>query len=274
MDLKLKGRVALVTGGSRGLGKALALGFAAEGAHVAICARNRERLENASQEVIAAGAECLAIPADLTDPAVCADVVAQTKARFGRIDILINNASAGADGATDTIDPALDQEVMVRFVGKTLAGVRCSRAAVPHMQEAKWGRVIFIGGTAARSASKRSDTDLPMSAAPMGMGNAAIANFARNLAEDVAGSGITVNVVHPHVLKTERHLARLESLMRQKNLTEEQANAVFLSKMPSNRYIEPSDVTGLVLLLCSPLASAINAQAIAVDDGALMQVAY
>src|SRR5690349_12379945 len=86
MDLKIKGRVALVTGGSRGLGKALALGLAEEGAHVAICARNRERLENAAREVIATGAECLAIPADLADPAACADVVAQTMARFGRID--------------------------------------------------------------------------------------------------------------------------------------------------------------------------------------------
>lgn len=128
MDLKLRGLSVLVTGASRGLGRDLALAFAAEGARVGICGRDGARLEDTWREVQALGADCLAVVADLLQADACRRAVDETAAAFGRLDALVNNASPVVDRTPSSLEDATDAEVMARVMGKTLVAVRCSRA--------------------------------------------------------------------------------------------------------------------------------------------------
>jgi NAD(P)-dependent dehydrogenase (short-subunit alcohol dehydrogenase family) len=144
MDLKLRNAAVLITGASRGLGREFALAFADEGARVAICARDATKLEETAAAVRARGAECLALTADLTDGAACQRVVDETAARFGRLDVLVNNASASVDRTPRSIEAATDGEVMARLQGKTLVAIRCARAALPHMRKGGGGRIVNI----------------------------------------------------------------------------------------------------------------------------------
>src|SRR6266850_682547 len=131
----------------RGLGREFAVAFADEGARVAICARDPAKLEETAAAARARGVECLALQADLLDPAACQRVVDETAARFGRLDVLVNNASSSVDATPKSIDVATDGQIMARINGKTLVAIRCSRAALPHMRKGGGGRIVCIGGT-------------------------------------------------------------------------------------------------------------------------------
>jgi 3-oxoacyl-[acyl-carrier protein] reductase len=274
MDLKLRGAAVLVTGGSRGLGRDFALGFAEEGADVAICARDRTQLEATAADIRARGAKCVAISADLFDGADCQRVVDETTAAFGRLDVLVNNASTSVDKTPRSLEEATDNQLLERFLGKTMAAMRCARAAIPHMRRAGGGRIVNIGGTAARTVFRPGELLSNASGLPQGLGNSSIANFSKYLAEEVAPAGILVNLVHPHVTRTSRHASRLAQRAKDLGVSEAEAEAVFLKQIPLGRMIEPSDVTPLVLFLSSPLAGAITGQALAVDGGALRGVNY
>ncbi len=272
MDLGLKDAAVLVTGGSRGIGHAIAMGFAAEGAHVAICARDPARLEQAVAEIRATGAPCIGIRADLFHADDCRDAVEQTVAAFGRLDVLVNNASTNVDRTPASLEDATDAQVMERFMGKTMAAIRCSRAALAHLRAAGGGRIVCIGGTSARAVSRhRAGAG---SGLPQGIGNAALANFAKHLAEEVAHQGIVVNVVHPSLTRTDRHIDRMARRARDGGITIEQAEAEVAATVPIRRVVDPADIVPIVLLLSSPLASAITGQALAVDGGALLGVEY
>jgi 3-oxoacyl-[acyl-carrier protein] reductase len=272
MDLRLKGAAVLVTGGSRGIGLAIAMGFAAEGARVAICARDRSRLDQAVAEIAASGAECVGIQADLFQADDCRNAVDQTVAAFGRLDALINNASTNVDRTPASLEDATDAQVMERFMGKTMAAIRCSRAALPHLRAAGAGRIVCIGGTSARAVSRhRAGAG---SGLPQGLGNAALANFAKHLAEEVAHQGIVVNTIHPSMTRTDRHFDRMARRAKDGGITVEQAEAEVAATVPIRRGVDPSDIVPMVLLLASPLAGAITGQALAVDGGALLGVEY
>lgn len=276
MDLQLGGAVVLITGASRGLGSAMAIAFAGEGARVAICARDQSRLEATANEVRNLGAECLAIAADLTELADCDRFVNTAADTFGRVDVLINNVSMNADSSGRAFEHVTDAEVCARFHGKTMPAIRCSRAAVPHLRRAGGGRIVMIAGTSAQAVGRGDDLLVPNSASamPQGLGNAAIANFAKYLAEEVAPDQILVNVVHPFAFRTERHAGRRTLRARKLGVSEEEADASFARTMPIGRIIETADVVPLVLFLASPLVGAITGQAIAVDGGKLRQVKY
>ena len=274
MDLKLRGAAVLVTGGSQGIGLAIAEGFAAEGARVAICARDRARLDAAAAQLRAAGAECLAISADLLDPAACRRAVDETAAAFGRLDVLVNNASTSVDRTPRSLEDASDQQLLERFMGKTMAAIRCSRAALPHLRRAGGGRIVSIGGTAARSVFRAGELPSSGSGLPQGLGNAALANFSKHLAEEVAGENILVNIVHPHLTRTGRHPERVKRRAEALGVTPAEAEAAIAAQFPIGRIVEPADIVPLVLLLASPLAGAITGQSITVDGGALRGIAY
>ena len=272
MELKLRGAAVLVTGGSRGIGLALARGFAGEGARVAICSRDPGRLAESAAELRAAGAECLPLAADLFDPEACRRVVDDTAAAFGRLDVLVNNASTSVDRTPASLEEATDAQLTERFMGKTMAALRCSRAAIPHMRRGGGGRIVCIGGSSARSVFRGDELPGAGSGLPQGLGNAALANFAKHLSEEVAADGIRVNVVHPHVTRTERHAGRVARLARERGITEAAAEAVIAANFPIGRVVEPADITPMVLLLASPLSDAITGQSIAIDGGALRAI--
>lgn len=272
MDLHLNDASVLVTGGSRGIGFAIAMGLAAEGARVAICARDAARLEQAVSEICNTGATCIGIRADLFRAEDCRMVVEQTVASFGALNVLVNNASTNVDRTPASLEDATDEQVMERFMGKTMAAVRCSRAALAHLRAAGGGRIVCIGGASARAVSRhRAGAG---SGLPQGIGNAALANFAKHLAEEVAHQGIVVNLVHPSLTRTDRHIDRMARRARERGISVEQAEAEVAATVPIGRVVDPTDIAPIVLLLASPLASAITGQALAVDGGTLLNVEY
>ena len=274
MDLKLHDAAVLVTGASRGLGRELAVGFASEGARVAICGRDAARLEETRRMVRAAGAECVVIAGDLRETEACARVVDETAAAFGRLDALVNNASPVVDRTPASLEDASDAEVVARVMGKTMVAIRCSRAALPHMRRAGGGRILCIGGTSARSVFREGELPLTGSTLPQGLGNSSLANFAKHLAEEVSRDGIVVNVIHPHMMRTPRHPERVARMAAEWRISEAEAEARLIAQSPIGRLLEPADVVPIALLLSSPLCAGITGQALAVDGGALRVVEY
>ena len=159
-----------------------------------------------------------------------------------------------------------DEEVLERVMGKTLAAMRLSRAALPHMRKSGGGRIVCIGGTAARTPAKTS--------LPSGLGNSALANFAKHLSNDVGPENITVNVVHPSFTKTDRYPDRLKARAKEMGVSLEAAEASFAANFPIGRIVEPSDIAPMVLFLASPGAAAVTGQTIAVDGGSSQLVVY
>ena len=256
MNLDLKGRSVLVTGGNRGIGLAIALAFAEEGANVAVCGRDRAALAEAEAKIAAKGVKAKAVAVDLFTAAGCSGAVAAALDAFGSLDVLVNNASTLVSGNIETLD---DDGLMERLNGKTLAYMRCCRAALPHLRKSPCGRVICIGGTAARHAGA--------TALPSALGNAALIAFVTQFSGTVAAQGITANVVHPPFTKTDRYPARRAALAKQLGISETAAETKFTADFPIGRIVEPSDIAPMVLFLASPHASAITGQSIAIDGG-------
>lgn len=263
MDFELKDRAVLVTGGNRGIGLAIALAFAREGARVAICGRDRSALEKARSDIATHGGQVEAFMTDLFTAEGCIKVVTDAAAALGGLDILVSNASTNIGGKLETLN---DDTLMERVMGKTLATMRCARAALPHLRRSGRGRVICIGGTSARTPGVNS--------LPSGLGNSSLVNFAKHFSIDAAPDGITVNVVHPPFTKTDRYQERLKAKAVRLGSTEEEAEAAFVSEFPIGRLVEPSDIAPLVVFLASAQASAITGEAIAVDGGSVPAISY
>lgn len=256
MDFDLKGKSVLVTGGNRGIGLAIALAFAEEGANVAVCGRDEAALSTAEAKIAAKGVKAKAVAVDLFTAAGCVAAVAAPVDAFGGLDVLVNNASTAINGNIETLD---DDGLMERLNGKTLAYMRCCRAALPHLRKSRRGRIICIGGTAARHAGE--------TALPSALGNAALIAFVKQLSGTVAAQGITANIVHPPFTKTDRYPARRAARAKQLGVSEEEVEASFAAQFPIGRIVEPSDIAPMVTFLASPHASAITGQSIAIDGG-------
>lgn len=190
---RLAGKVALVTGANQGIGKGIAKAFAAEGAHVAICARNAEKLASTVAELTAASADVLATALDVTDEAAVKAWVEAAHARFGRVDILVNNAGAFDGGRLDTISLAAWNNV----IGACMTGTfLCSRAVFPLMKEQGGGRIINIGSI---SAQRPREGGVPYAAAKFG-----IWGMTQAIALDGRPFGISCSCLHPGNVQVER----------------------------------------------------------------------
>ena len=258
MELSLEGKIAIVTGGSKGIGRTTALALAQEGVDVAICARGMEDLEDAAAEIRAkTGRKALAVQADMGDPEDIKKFVSATVAELGGVDILINNA------VNSTAAPFMeltDEDWMNHINVEVMGYVRCSREVIPHMQQRGGGRIINIGGMAARSANTLTNSN--------GVTNSAVSNIAKNLSDQVAPDGILVNCIHPGTTRTPRQTMILERQARDANITLEEAERRAVSLIPIGRMVESRDIADLVLFLVSDRATAITGQTIAVEGGA------
>src|SRR5689334_17103960 len=194
MDLGLRGKVALVAAASRGLGRAIAFELANEGAHIVMCARGREALDEARDDIVAqTNADVHAVVADVTDPAQIARVAAESTKRFGRVDILVTNAGGPPAGPFESHT----WDVWEKAVNLTLrSAVELTRAVLPGMRERKWGRVLNV-----TSIAVKQPVDNLMLSNSL---RAAVTGFARTLANEVAPYGITVNNLLPGYTRTER----------------------------------------------------------------------
>ena len=265
MELGLIGKVAIVTGGSKGIGRATALALAQEGADVSICARGAEALEEAATEIRSrTGRRVIATTADMIVLEDIRNMVATTAAELGGVDILVNNAVNSV--AAPFME--LSDEAWLNHIGvKVMGYVRCAREVVPHMRARGGGRIINIGGMAARDVNNLLATN--------GVTNSAVSNFAKNLADQVAADGIRVNCIHPGDTRTPRRVALLERQARDAaDITVEEAEARLLGDMPIGRMVEPEDIANLVLFLVSDKADAITGQTVAVDGGSGRGVYY
>jgi NAD(P)-dependent dehydrogenase (short-subunit alcohol dehydrogenase family) len=197
MDLGLHGKCAIVTGGSRGIGKAIARELAREGVDIAIVARNREALEATAQELRAeTNRRILPVGADVTEKQQVDRMVAEVAQQFGGVHILVNSGSApgGSATATGPIETVVDEDLIHDFNVKYVGALLCSRAVIPFMKTAGWGRIINISGANARNAGNLSG----------GARNASLVHLTKTLAVQLGRHGITVNCIHPGTTRTER----------------------------------------------------------------------
>ena len=259
MDLQLSGKRAVVTGGSRGIGRAIAAVLAREGCDVVVCARNEEALVEAAAEIaMETGRKVTAVVAD-TSKAEDVDAMIEFAARtLGGIDILVNNAAAvGGRGAADTLLEGDDSLLRSDFDTKVLGYVRAARAAARHMVEQGWGRIIQISGLATRIATGVSG----------GMRNAAVTNLGVVLANELGPHGITVNTLQPGAVLTEAFGARIEALADAQGVEVETLLERFARGNSIGRIVTASEVAEVAAFIASPLSAALTGESIAVGGG-------
>ena len=254
MDLSLDGKVAIVTGGSKGIGRSTALGFLAEGASVLVCARGQEALDETLKLAGERGAgKIVAMPADLTQGEVIKAVVARCIQEFGRVDILVNNAGSARPGDfLELPDEAWLDDWTLKFFGY----MRMARAVLPQMQHQQGGVIINVIGTGALRPVGNYMIG--------GAANAALNHFTKALADEGAKKKVRVVGVNPGPILTER-LQRFLSTFSPESGSPEEA----LQRMtPIGRVGEPEEVADLILFLASDRAAFIHGSNITIDGGA------
>ena len=245
MDLELIGRTAIVTGGSMGIGKAVARQLALEGVDVAIAARTKETLEAAAQELgKEIGRRIIPIVADTGRDESVQNLVRQAAEAFGHIDILVNCAARpGGQGPVPSLAEITDQLFWDDLNIKVMGYLRCAREVAPYMKRQGWGRIISISGLAARQSGNTIGS----------IRNVSVAAMTKNLADELGPHGINVTVVHPGLTRTEK--TSEETAQRMAG-----ANSV-------HRLIDARDIANVVAFLASPRAVAITGDAIAAGGG-------
>lgn len=257
MDLGLNGKIALVTGASKGIGAATALALAEEGANVAICARTASDLEAKAEEIRrATGARVEAIPADLSKPGEAKRVVDEVVARFGRLDILVNNAGSAPGGTLEELEEHhWQQGLQLKLMGH----VRCMTAAIPVMRKQGGGRIVNIVGN---DGVKTAYWEIVPAAC-----NAADLILTQALAEQYGPYGIYINALNPGPVQTERMDTLLGTWAESQGITLEDAVRIHAESIPLRRICLPEEVANVALFLASEKASFVNGTYINVDGG-------
>lgn len=263
MDFQLKDKVALVTGGSRGIGRAVALMLAEQGMHVAICGRKQDSLDEAASDIRAFGVDAWAIQTDVSRMEDIERFVVEAANAAGRIDVLVNNAVTSTSA---TFDELTDELFQYHIDVKLMAYIRIARLVLTHMEKRGWGRIVNIGGMTARIVAPLRVTN--------GVVNAGVANFTKQLAARAALHNITVNCVHPGYTATERVMQIFEREAKEAGTDVETIIASRTSDIPLGKLIQPEDIASAVLYFCSPLAEMVTGQSIAVDGGSGEAVNY
>jgi 3-hydroxybutyrate dehydrogenase len=257
--MKLENRIALITGGGRGIGRAIALAFAREGARVVLAARTGQQVEDAAAEI---GSEEVALPVvcDVSDVAKVQLMFARVSVKFGRSpDILVNNAGIAESAPLAKTDDDLWQ----RHLAINLSGTfYCTRAAVPAMIEHGWGRIINIASIAGK-------TGAPYIAA-YAASKHGVLGLTRSTALEVAAKGITVNAICPGYVDTDMTTRGIENVTAKTGRSADQALEAIKKMSPQNRLITVEEVAALALLLASDEGRGINGQAINIDGGSVL----
>jgi 3-oxoacyl-[acyl-carrier protein] reductase len=252
MDLGIHGRVAIVTGGSRGLGRSAALSLAREGVRVAICARNPEDLHRTVQELRDLGAEAMGVVADVTHPEGPEKVYRETLERYGQVDILVNNLGGRRGG--QSLEDTTEQDFLDALMLNLFSAIRLTRLALPEMRRRRWGRIINIasiwgreyGGTIAYMTAK-----------------AALIAFTKGLARQVAKDNVLVNSVAPGSILFPG--GGWDRFIRTN--PPEVVEEFIARNLPMGRFGWPEPVGDLVAFLASERASLITGACINIDGG-------
>jgi len=263
MDFELKGKLVLVTGGSRGIGKAIALMLADQGADLIICGRNQDTLNSAVEDIKLKGGQAWGFQADVSKSNEI-EMLFQKVSTIGRgVSILVNNAVTSTSARFDELT---DEEFVYHIEVKLMAYIRVARIALEQMKKAGNGRIVNIGGMTARIVAPLRMTN--------GVTNAGVANFTKQFANYAAQFSVNVNCVHPGYTATDRIM---QIFKREAQESGTDLNAVLKKRtadIPLGKLIEPEDIASAVLFFCSPLAKMITGQCIAVDGGSGEAISY
>ena len=253
MDLLLRDKVAIVTGASRGIGRAIAETLAAEGMTLALVARSADQLRALAESL---PTQTLQQAVDLADPAAPAAVVAATIEAFGRLDLLVNNAGATRRGDFLALP---DDDWRDGFELKFFGAMRCSRAAWPHLQ-ASQGAIVNIAGIGGRTGTAEFTIG--------GSVNAALMNLTKALADRGVKDGVRVNAINPGSIATDRLQLRLRGFASEHRIDLERAGSEMARAFNIARFGEPAEIARVVAFLASPLAQYCQGSIVDVDGGA------
>ena len=252
MELGLKGKVAAVTGGSYGIGRAAAMRFGEEGAKVAICARRADVLEQAAEQIRKTGAEVLTVPADMSQPGDIERFISTIVKRFGRLDVLVNNAGTSQRGKFLEVDDATwESDIELKVFG----AIRCSRLAIPHMKKQGGGRIINITISSAKQPGAES--------MPTSVSRAAGLAITKALSKEFARDNILVNTVCIGKIKSGQHERRFQRAGK----SAEQYYAETSKDIPLGRVGEAEEVANVIAFLASDAASYVTGTSINLDGG-------
>ena len=258
--MKLQNRLAFITGGGRGIGRAIALAFAREGASVAVAARTIGQVEAVAKEIVDLGVDGLALECDVQNTGWVNDAFEQFRAHFGRgPDIVVNNAGI----AESQLFIKSDEPMWERQLNTNLGGTfRCTHAALPEMVERGWGRIINIASIAGKTGAPYVSAYAASKHGVLGL--------TRSLALEVAAQGITVNAICPGYVDTEMTSRGIENIVAKTGKSAEDALEALKRMSPQNRMVTAEEVAALALLLASEEGRGINGQAINVDGGTVL----
>lgn len=257
MDIRLDGKVALVTGASRGIGLAIAEGFAADGARVVMAARGEDALvAEAARIGKACGVETLAVSGDMSRTDDIERLFDTCLGRFSTLDILVN---CGADVPSSSPMQTTDEEWDFGFAVKLMGYLRCARRAAGVMKQQRAGAIIHIVSISGREA-------LGASAAP-GAFNSALLNLNKTMADELAPHNIRVNSVNPGFTATARMERHTAAMARLRGMTQDQLKESVLAAVPLRRFATPQDIAAMVRFLASDAAGYITGGVFNVDGG-------
>ncbi|MDR6999171.1 SDR family oxidoreductase [Neobacillus niacini] len=250
MDLNLSGKKALIVGGSRGIGKAIARQLALEGVDCTICSRNESSLKAAAEELSQETKRNIyPIVANTTDPDSILNLVEKSAAEMGSIDILINSGARVGGHEPEDFNSIKDELILKDFEEKYMGYFRCIRAVAPYMINNNWGRIINISGLAARIGGNYFSS---------GPRNASVVHMTKSASIELGKHGITVNAVYPGIVETETF---------KNQITNEEAKRQAAALNSLGRLITPEEIAYVVTFLASPLSASITGDVVSVTGG-------
>ena len=256
MDYKLKGKVAIVGGSSKGLGKASAMSLAKEGVNIVLCARSKEALEKTKREIEALGVEVLALSVDMTKEEDNERIVKETIDKFGTIDILVNNSGGPSPGSfrdfsIDDFDQAYNS--VLRY------NIRMIKLCLPYMEDKGWGRIINIASVSVKE---------PMPTMVLSnIFRTAVVSFAKSISKEIMGNGVTINTICPGYFRTQRITQLMEKESSEANVSVQEYEQEVMSAFPHKRFMSPDELGDMVAYLSSEQARSITGTTIQIDGG-------
>ncbi|NLZ94594.1 MAG: SDR family oxidoreductase [Bacteroidales bacterium] len=256
MDYKLKGKVAIVGGSSKGLGKASAMSLAKEGVNIVLCARNKETLGKTKREIEALGVEVLALSVDMTKEEDNKRIVKETIDKFGTIDILVNNSGGPSPGSfrdfsIEDFDQAYNS--VLRY------NIRMIKFCLPYMEKKRWGRIINIASVSVKE---------PMPTMVLSnIFRTAVVSFAKSISKEIMGNGVTINTICPGYFRTERITQLMKKESIDANVSVEEYEQEVMAAFPHKRFISPDELGDMVAYLSSEQARSITGTTTQIDGG-------
>ena len=256
MDYKLKGKVAIVGGSSKGLGKACAVSLAKEGVNIVLCARNEDELEKTRKRIEGCGVDVLALQVDMSSAEDNERIVKETIEKFGRIDILVNNSGGPTPGSfrelsiTD-FDEAYNS--VLRY------NIRMIKLCLPYMEEKSWGRIVNITSVSVKE---------PMPTMVLSnIFRTAVVSFAKSISKELIGKGITINNVCPGYFRTDRITQLMQKEASDASISVQEYEEQVMSSFPHKRFMNTDELGDMIAYLCSAQAQSVTGTTIQIDGG-------